>query len=40
MEFSQEVIDFWEKVKKEASLDGAFADAYGMGDTPNSNRSF
>jgi uncharacterized protein YhfF len=34
MEFSQEVLDFWEKVKKETGIDGAFTDAYGIGDTP------
>jgi uncharacterized protein YhfF len=33
MEFSQEVLDFWEKVKEETGIDGAFADAYGIGDT-------
>ena len=34
MEFSQEVLDFWEKVRKETGIKGAFTDAYGIGDTP------
>jgi len=34
MEFSQEILDFWEKVKRETGIYGAFTDAYGMGDTP------
>ena len=34
MEFSQEILDFWEKVKKETGIEGAFTDAYGIGDTP------
>jgi len=34
MEFSQDVLDFWEKVKEETGIDGAFIDAYGIGDTP------
>lgn len=34
MEFSREVHDFWEKAKKEKGIEGAFTDAYGIGDTP------
>ena len=39
MEFSQEIHDFWEKAKNETGIEGAFTDAYGIGDTPSSNRS-
>jgi uncharacterized protein YhfF len=34
MEFSQEVLDFWENVKRETGIEGIFTDAYGIGDTP------
>jgi uncharacterized protein YhfF len=34
MKFSREVLDFWEKVKNEKGIKGAFTDAYGLGDTP------
>lgn len=33
MTYSPQVLDFWEKVKKETGIDGAFTDAYGIGDT-------
>ena len=34
MEFGQEIHDFWEKAKNETGIEGAFTDAYGIGDTP------
>lgn len=34
MEFSRETLDFWEKAKSETGIEGAFTDAYGIGDTP------
>jgi uncharacterized protein YhfF len=34
MEFSREVLDFWEKVKREMGIEGTFTDAYGIEDTP------
>ena len=34
MEFSQEVLDFWEKVKRETGIEGTFTGAYGIGDAP------
>jgi len=34
MSHSKQVLDFWEKVKKETGITGDFADAWGFGDTP------
>ena len=34
MVFSKEVLDFWDKVKKETSVSGDFLDAWGFGDNP------
>lgn len=34
MQFSKEVLDFWEKVKSETDVTGDFIDAWGFGDNP------
>jgi len=34
MTYSQEVLDFWKKVKDETGITGGFADAWGFGDNP------
>ena len=32
--YSQEILDFWDKVKSETGIKGDFADAWGFGDNP------
>ena len=34
MTFSDETLAFWDKVKRETGVEGAFTDAYGIGDSP------
>ena len=34
MTFSDEALAFWDKVKRETGVEGAFTDAYGIGDSP------
>ncbi|MBD3207154.1 ASCH domain-containing protein [Candidatus Bathyarchaeota archaeon] len=34
MEYSREILDFWDKVKSETGIEGDFSDAWGFGDNP------
>jgi len=40
MSFSDEILVFWDRVKRETGVEGDFTDAYGIGDSSELKQVF